>query len=143
MVNAIRLIEAPTEFRFPTKTPRRLIPLSDPDWPRRVAEKYGFPVDLSKGEFYWTRDSKRRAGYCMYLVPDRWEIHLSYDRLEAEGWDEAEQTLAHELLHAWLFELSGAGGHGPIFDGICRKRGIKRYCAVWESVEARPQPALF
>ncbi len=44
-----------------------------------------------------------------------YELTISRRHIEAHGWDEAAQTLLHEMVHLWQHENGHDVDHGPLF----------------------------
>jgi hypothetical protein len=52
------------------------------------------------------------------------EITLSRRHLELHGWDEAEHTLLHEMVHLWQWASGYPVDHGPLFRSRARAVGV-------------------
>ena len=52
------------------------------------------------------------------------EIVISRRHIRRHGWDEALQTLLHEMVHQWQDETGRAVDHGPEFRAKSRAVGI-------------------
>ena len=104
-------------------------PVTDMAWVRAVADRYGFSdLEIPVGSVVWEWDIKAIGGRCFYYPGGAWAIGLSLPRRQLEGQAASEQTLAHELVHAYLWEKHGVTGHGADFKAIARARGIAMYC---------------
>lgn len=52
------------------------------------------------------------------------EITMSRRHIERHGWDEARQTLLHEMVHLWQYASGYPVDHGPIFRSKARAVGV-------------------
>jgi len=105
-------------------------------WVREVADRYGFSdLEIPPGSVIMERHIKHCGGRCFYYPGRKWAIGLSYPRHLARGREETERTLAHELLHSYLWERHGVTGHDANFKLMARARGIRRYCDAFQEVE--------
>ena len=104
-------------------------PVTDMAWVRAVADRYGFSdLEIPVGSVVWEWDIKAIGGRCFYYPGGAWAIGLSFPRLQIAGRSESEQSLAHELVHAYLWEKHRVTGHGADFKALARARGIAMYC---------------
>ena len=111
-------------------------PVTDMEWVRDVADRYGFSdLEIPAGAVLWEPGIKSIGGRCFYYPDGSWAIGLSLPRHQLEGRSESKQTLAHELLHAYLWEKHRVTGHGADFKAIARARGILRYCQNFKVLE--------
>ena len=62
------------------------------------------------------------------------EIAISFRHFRRHGWDEALQTLLHEMVHQWQDETGLPIDHGPTFRNKAREVGIAPRAS-------RPNPA--
>jgi hypothetical protein len=131
--------------------PSQSIPIQDDEWIEKVRQQFGFvDLDISRGQFVWNMGSGTHfGGRCWhrgYGDTDHrtWLIELSYKRLNLEGRNGMENILAHEMLHAWLFQLAGRAGvgHGKFFMAIAETRGIDRHCDSFWMLERRTDPQM-
>jgi hypothetical protein len=129
-----RLLEFPIEVR----ATRRRRGVTHPDdhrlaerlteWHARYnAERFGgelraLPVRVS-------RRMRARLGHYSAATKagDPAEIAISRRHLRRHGWDEALQTLLHEMVHQWQDERGLAIDHGPTFRRKARELGISPY----------------
>ena len=117
--------------------------VTDMAWVREVADRYGFSdMEIPDGSVVWDKEIKSIGGRCFYYPGRVWAIGLSLPRHQLHGRPETERTLAHELVHAYLWEKHGVTGHGADFKAIARSRGIPRYCENFDSLPGARQPTL-
>ena len=118
-------------------------PVTDMEWVRGVADRYGFSdLEVPKGSVVWDKDIWSVGGRCFYYPGGAWAIGLSFPRHQLQGRPETERTLAHELLHAYLWEKRRVTGHGPDFKAIARAGGIPRHCENFSTLPGETQPKL-
>ena len=111
-------------------------PVKDMAWVRSVADRYGFSdLELPSGSVVWEKGIKSIGGRCFYYSGGVWAIGLSFPRRQLQGLAAPEQTLAHELVHAYLWEKHRVKGHGADFKALARVRGIAMYCQNFEVLE--------
>lgn len=121
------------------------IVLNDLAWVQHVARKYELPgLDIPAGSIVLER-TVATGGRCFCYSDGAWLIGLSLPRMQRCGRREMEGILAHELLHAWLWEIHRYAGHGPVFEGHASARGIPRWCSTAHEVSRQgpQQLALF
>ncbi|HYC51131.1 MAG TPA: SprT-like domain-containing protein [Gemmatimonadaceae bacterium] len=75
------------------------------------------------------RVSRRMRGRLGHYTPataagDPPEIAISRRHLRRHGWDEALETLLHEMVHQWQDEQGHPIDHGPVFRQKARAVGI-------------------
>ena len=84
-----------------------------------------FDGGLARIPFRVSRRMRTRLGELMLDAADRpIEIAISYRHVHRDGWDEAEQTLLHEMIHQWQAENGQPVDHGAIFRKKARGVGI-------------------
>ena len=116
-------------------------PVTDLEWLREVADRYGFDdLEVPAGSVVWDKDIKSIGGRCFYYPGGVWAIGLSWPRHQLHGRPETEPILAHELLHAYLWEKRRVTGHGADFKAMARARGIPRYCEHFGALPGARQP---
>jgi hypothetical protein len=93
-------------------------------WHERFnAEHFGgqlkaVPVRVSR------RMRSRLGHYTAAAKGDPGEIAISFRHLKRHGWDDALQTLLHEMVHQWQDETGLTIDHGPTFRAKAREVGI-------------------
>lgn len=93
------------------------------------------PVRETQASMTGWEGIKSIGGRCFYYPGGAWAIGLSFPRHQLEGRAESEQTLAPELVHAYLWAKHRVIGHGPDFKAISRARGIPMYCQSYGVLE--------
>jgi hypothetical protein len=85
-----------------------------------------FGGELSKIPIRVSRRMKSRLGHYTLRGQDRYrsEIVISRRHIRRHGWDEAIQTLLHEMVHQWQDETGQKVDHGPEFRRKSRSVGI-------------------
>ena len=129
------IIEFPVESYLPGVMPRRRRRSVHPsDRPlikelvaryRKLATQY-FPGDLTEIPIRVSRRMRRRLGE-LVLDPAQSkpiEIVISRAHIVADGWDEAEHTLLHEMVHQWQADTGRPVDHGAAFRAKAREVGI-------------------
>jgi len=66
------------------------------------------------------------------------DITISRRHLAAHGWDEAEQTLLHEMVHLWQCVIGHAVDHGPQFRAKAREVGVAAAARRWVTSKRKP-----
>ena len=67
------------------------------------------------------------------------DITISRRHLAAHGWDEAEHTLLHEMVHLWQCTVGHKVDHGPEFRTKAREVGAVAAARRWVRSGARGQ----
>jgi hypothetical protein len=85
-----------------------------------------FEGQLSTIPIRVSRRMKSRLGHYTLRGQDRFrsEIVISRRHIRRHGWDEAIQTLLHEMVHQWQDETGQKVDHGPEFRRKSRSVGI-------------------
>ncbi len=84
-----------------------------------------FDGGLARIPFHVSRRMRRRLGELTLDAADRpIQIAISHRHVSRDGWDEAEQTLLHEMIHQWQAENGQPVDHGAIFRKKARRVGI-------------------
>lgn len=73
-----------------------------------------------------SRRMRQRLGHYSAATPagDQPEIAISRRHVRRHGWEEALQTLLHEMVHQWQDEQGLDIDHGPTFRAKAREVGI-------------------
>jgi hypothetical protein len=66
------------------------------------------------------------------------DITISRRHLAAHGWDEAEQTLLHEMVHLWQCAVGHTVDHGPQFRAKAREVGVAAAARRWVTSKRKP-----
>jgi predicted SprT family Zn-dependent metalloprotease len=66
------------------------------------------------------------------------DITISRRHLAAHGWDEAEQTLLHEMVHLWQWVIGHTVDHGPQFRAKAREVGVAAAARRWVTSKRKP-----
>jgi predicted SprT family Zn-dependent metalloprotease len=64
-------------------------------------------VDLSKVGWATSTRAKRKNGYCTYEADGRCTVTVAEHVYERAGFDACEETIRHELVHAWQHQHAG------------------------------------
>jgi hypothetical protein len=59
------------------------------------------------------------------------DITISRQHLAAHGWEEAEHTLLHEMVHLWQCAVGQPVDHGPQFRAKAREVGVAAAARRW------------
>lgn len=73
-------------------------------------------LDLGRLEWATSTRSKRKNGYCAYESDGRCTVTMGEHVYEHAGFEACEETIRHELVHAWQHQHAGdlaAVGDGP------------------------------
>lgn len=129
------ILEFPAHaFVPPARRVRRAIAVTPADRPlvreltarhRRLSARH-FGGTLKPIRIRISRRMRRRLGE-LVLEPDTdrpREIIISHRHVIRDGWDEAEHTLLHEMVHQWQAETGRPVDHGPDFRAKARAVGI-------------------
>jgi len=72
-----------------------------------------------------SRRMRNRLGHYTAATPSTdAEIAISWRHLRRHGWEEALETLLHEMVHQWQDETGHPIDHGPIFRRKAREVGV-------------------
>lgn len=116
---------APARRRQVTHPDDRAAAATLTEWHARMNREH-FGGALRALEVRVSRRMRARLGH--YLAATRHgdapEIAISRLHLRRHGWDEALQTLLHEMVHQWQDEHGLPIDHGPVFRRKCRDIGI-------------------
>jgi hypothetical protein len=97
------------------------------EWHARFNTEY-FGDTLGVVPVRISRRMKRRLGHYSAAVHAEnrcGEIAVSWRHLRRHGWEEALQTLLHEMVHQWQDETGLPLDHGPRFRAKAREIGIE------------------
>ena len=85
-----------------------------------------FGGELSDIPIRVSRKMKSRLGHYTLRGQEKYraEIAISRRHIRRHGWDEAIQTLLHEMVHQWQDETGQKVDHGPGFRRKSRQVGI-------------------
>jgi hypothetical protein len=85
-----------------------------------------FGGELSDIPIRVSRKMKSRLGHYTLRGQEKYrsEIAISRRHIRRHGWDEAIQTLLHEMVHQWQDETGQKVDHGPAFRRKSREVGI-------------------
>jgi predicted SprT family Zn-dependent metalloprotease len=73
-------------------------------------------VDIEAIEWEISERAKRQAGVCRYdRETEQVTIGLTWAAFQAHGWDQFQETIRHELIHAWEYQQYGDSSHGSRF----------------------------
>lgn len=99
------------------------------DFARAYARTLDIDVEFDAIEWAISERAKRRAGACHYdKASGTVTIRLAWRAYEKHGWSEMQDTIRHELVHAWEFQHFGEAGHGPGFRRKADELDAPRYC---------------
>lgn len=129
------ILEFPAHAFVPPRTPTRRAPAgSSADRPivrelvaryRRLSAQH-FDGSLKPIRIRISRRMRRRLGE-LVLDPETnepREIVISHRHVIRDGWDEAEHTLLHEMVHQWQAETGRPVDHGTEFRRMALAVGI-------------------
>jgi hypothetical protein len=95
------------------------------EWHRRFNSEH-FDGGLKPVPVRVSRRMKSRLGHYAAASADAGgEIAISWRHLRRHGWEEALQTLLHEMVHQWQDESGKPLDHGPGFRAKARAVGIE------------------
>jgi hypothetical protein len=104
----------------------------DADWSKRLVAEHSrlnaehFANALSTIVVRVSRRMKSRLGhYSPAEGESAAEIAISRRHIRRHGWDDAIETLLHEMVHQWQAETGRALDHGPEFRAKAREVGIR------------------
>jgi hypothetical protein len=141
-----RILAFPIERPPPVRRPReRAHPRDEP----LVRELERWHADYNRAHFggqlggVTIRISRRMKTRLGHYGPargddDRAEIVISRRHLRRHGWEEARQTLLHEMVHQWQDEHGHPIDHGPTFRARARGVGITPSARRLVASQARP-----
>ena len=129
---AVRLLRA---FELPDQAPRAPCRLSTSPEDRPIAERLTqlhrtlnadrFGGRLTDLEVVVSRRMKTRLGhYALARDGAPGQIAISRRHLRRHGWQQAAETLLHEMVHQWQDELGIAVDHGVAFRRKAKELGI-------------------
>lgn len=117
-----------------TDEPRRreAMHADDAAWSERLVAEHErlnaekFDGALTRVDVRVSRRMKTRLGH---YAPERGavpaEIAISRRHIRRHGWEEALETLLHEMVHQWQAETGAPLDHGPGFRRKAREVGIR------------------
>jgi len=127
----IIVANGPTTVAAPPPRRERLHP-DDTAWTARLVDEHmrlnaaHFDNTLSPIVVRVSRRMKSRLGH--YSPSDRnapAEIAISRRHIRRHGWNDALETLLHEMVHQWQAETGSPLDHGPGFRRKAREVGIR------------------
>jgi SprT-like family len=125
------IANGPTAVDSPPRRRERLHP-DDTAWTARLVDEHmrlnvaHFGNTLAPIVVRVSRRMKSRLGH--YSPADRHspaEIAISRRHIRRHGWDDALETLLHEMVHQWQAETGATLDHGPEFRRKAREVGIR------------------
>ena len=116
---------APSRRRDATHPDDRATAVRLTEWHARFNREH-FAGGLRALEVRVSRRMRARLGHYMAATPagDPPEIAISRRHLRRHGWEEALQTLLHEMVHQWQDEQGMTIDHGAGFRRKAREVGI-------------------
>ena len=108
-------------------------PVHDRRWILDVAERYGLgSLAVPDGAVTWERLPENDGGRRWTYPDGTWAFGLSLRLFQLRGFPGVEPSLAHELLHAYLWESRRVLGHGAEFLDLVISKSIRRWCEPFE-----------
>ena len=75
------------------------------------------PIDMTDIEWRVDASMTKALGRCKYRKPSygMCRVKLSKHLFDNDNWDQAKQTIRHELVHVWQWQTDNNPGHGLSF----------------------------
>ncbi|WP_330630687.1 SprT-like domain-containing protein [Halocatena halophila] len=100
-------------YELESKSPSQLLSMAD-DYSEEIVETHDLPISTDDFTIDISKRMTKSRGLCR-KQNDEVQIRLSWPDYENNGWEQTQETIRHELIHAHQYINHGEADHGPTF----------------------------